>query len=246
MDGIYKMILIKMEKLSESELRSIAEQESIDSWQTLTREMLIEALTEKYEEEDDDFAFEERREDHNLRYLTGLTDYRYITDSIEGLPGVEDLPLFYPETSINLLYKNTNWGYAFWSISNLDKEKLEEKKATVVLFVTITDIDGEKEQYDIPITYDDLDWNIGFSSYGGTCGVALVAEYPNGEREVLAKSNTLQLSNSYWLSHKEEMKDNDVLYKVYMSLLSTKEGTIVNNPIVKEISAAFGKEDMNE
>ena len=31
-----------------------------------------------------------------------------------------------------------------------------------------------------------------------------------------------------------------------MSLLSTKEGAIVDNPIVKDISALFGKEDVSE
>ena len=105
MDGIYKMVLIKLEKLSESELRSIAEQESIESWQTLSRDSLIEALTEKYEDENGDYALEDRSENHNLKYLTGLTDYKDISDSVEGLPGVEELPLTYPETSIHLLYK---------------------------------------------------------------------------------------------------------------------------------------------
>lgn len=240
------MILIKMEKLSESELRSIAEQESIDSWETLSRDELIEALTEKYEEEDDDFTLEDMGENHNLRYLTGLTDYREISDSVEGLPGVEELPVDYPDTSIHLLYKNTDWGYAFWSISNIDLEKLEEKEASVSLFVTVTDIAGDTEQYDIPVSIEDREWNISFSRSGGTCSIALVAEHINGDKEVLAKSNKLQLASSYWLSNPSEMKSNDALYKIYMSLLSTKEGTIIDNSIAREISLRFGKEDVNE
>ena len=246
LDGIYKMVLIKLEKLSESELRSIAEQESIESWQTLSRDSLIEALTEKYEDENGDYALEDRSENHNLKYLTGLTDYKDISDSVEGLPGVEELPLTYPETSIHLLYKNTNWGYSFWSISNLDREKLEERKASTSLFVTIVSTDGVKEQYDIPVSDEDDEWNIGFPTSGGSCSVALVAEFEDGSREVLARSNTLKLASSYWLNNRAEMKDSDVLYKIYMSLLSTKEGAIVDNPIVKDISALFGKEDVSE
>lgn len=240
------MILIKMDKLSESELRSIAEQESIDSWETLSRTELIDALTEKYEEEDDDFAAEDRGEGHNLRYLTGLTDYRELSDSVEGLPGVEDLPPSYPETSIHLLYKNTNWGYAFWSISNLDMEKLEQKNASLVLIVSIADKNGTRDQYDIPVTFEDREWNIGFSTQGGKCSIAIAAEYPNGERDILAASNRLQLTSSYWLNNKSEMRENDALYKVYMSLLSTKEGSIIENSIVREISSSFCKEDVNE
>ena len=246
LDGIYKMILIKMDKLSESELRSIAEQESIDSWQDPSRDELIEALTEKYEEEDDDFGLEERGENHNLRYLTGLTDYREISDSIEGLPGVEDLPLVYPETSIHLLYKNTDWGYAFWSISNLDQEKLEEKSASISLIVTVSDNAGNIDQYDIPVSLEDNEWNISFSRHGGTCSIALIAEYADGSKDVLAKSNKLQLASSYWLENSEDMKANDSLYKIYMSLLSTKEGSIIENSIAREISLRYGKEDVNE
>lgn len=240
------MILIKMEKLSESELRNIAEQEFISDWQVLSREELIQALTDKYEEEDDNFSTEDSRENQNFRYLTGLTDYKDISETVEGLPGVEELPLLYPDTNIHLLFKNTNWGYAFWSISNLDQEQLAEKNAEVVLFVTITDVDGKKDQYDIPISSDDVEWNIGFPSSGGNCTAAIVAIYPNGEREVLAKSNTLSLSSSYWLKHSDEMKENDPLFKLYLSLLTTKEGEIIDNQLVREIVTVFEKEDVNE
>ena len=83
------MILVNIESLSVDELRGIAEQEGIGNIEALSREDIIELLREKYEEEDD---YEIARNDPNLRYLSGITDYREISDYVEGLPGVEELP----------------------------------------------------------------------------------------------------------------------------------------------------------
>ncbi|MCF0238745.1 MAG: DUF4912 domain-containing protein, partial [Sphaerochaetaceae bacterium] len=45
------MVLINIDTLSDSELRYIAQQENLEDWETLSRENLIEELTEIYEEE---------------------------------------------------------------------------------------------------------------------------------------------------------------------------------------------------
>lgn len=241
------MVLIKMEKLAISELRNIAQCEEIDDYENLSRDELIQALTEKYEDEDDNYAPEEERGDsHNLRYLAGITDYRGISDLLDELPGVEELPESYPETTIHLLNKNNNWGFAFWSISNLDKEKMDEANAKPVLFVSIKDKTGKVEEYDIPIKASDSEWNIGLSVLGGTCTAYLVSVDPNGKREVLASSNTIQHTDSYWMHHSDEMRQNDSLFKVYLSLLTTKDGDLINNPLVEDIVKAYEKEDRDE
>ena len=238
------MILINIDSLSTSELRNIAQQEAIEEYADMEREDLIQALVEKYEEEDDNYVPEGHSEAPNLRYMAGLTDYRAISDSVVELPGVEGLPAFYPETSIHLLYKNANWGYAFWTITENKKEMLLEKGAKTALFVSIRDENGEREQYDIPISLDDTEWNIGYTSYGVDSVIALVADYPNGEREVLAKSNTIHLPKSFWINHQSEMKENDDLFKIYLSIITTKEGAIINNPLVSDILNAYAKEDI--
>lgn len=240
------MVLIKMDKLADSELRNIAQGENIPDYNELSRDELIQALTERYEDEDDDFALEERGDSHNLRYLAGITDYREISNMVGGLPGVEELPDYYPETTIHLLNKNNNWGFAFWTISNLDKDKIEAGNAKTLLSITIKDKNGNVEQYDIPIRATDTEWNIGLSVLGGTCTASLVAEYPNGKRERLASSNTIHHTDSYWMQHKSEMKDNDQLFKVYLSLVTTKEGDLIKNPLVEDIVKAYEEEDMDE
>ena len=178
--------------------------------------------------------------------MAGLTDYRAISDSVIELPGVEELPAFYSETSIHLLYKNANWGYAFWSISDFAKESLIEKGAEIALSVSIRDDNEEREKYDIPVSMDDCEWNIGYTSYGVDSMVALVADYPDGKREVLAKSNTIHLPKAYWIEHMDEMKSNDDLFKIYLSIITTKEGAIITNPLVSDILNAYTKEDIKD
>ena len=240
------MILINIDSLSTSELRNIAQQESIAGFSEMERDDLIEALVDKYEEEDDNFVPEGHTEAPNLRYMAGLTDYRAISNSVIELPGVEELPAFYPETSIHLLYKNANWGYAFWTISESMKESLLEKDAKIALFVSITDDNGSHEQYDIPISLEDSEWNIGYTSYGVDSKVSLVADYPDGKRDVLASSNVIHLPKSFWIEHMDEMRENDDLFKIYLSIITTKEGAIITNPLVSDILNAYSKEDIRD
>ncbi len=240
------MVLIKMEKLTESELRNIAQDENIEDYDSLSREELIQALTEKYEDEDDNFTSDEHDGARNLRYFAGITDYREISDLVESLPGVEELPESYPETSIHLLNKNNNWGFAFWSISNIDAKKIENTNANLMLTVTKKDKNGTVEQYDIPVHNDDYEWNIGLSMLGGTCTASLVAVYPNEEREILASSNNIYNVDSYWIQHEKELPENDSLFKINLSLITTKEGDLIQNPLVEEIVSAYKREARDE
>lgn len=239
------MILINIESLSTSELRNIAQQESIEDYMNLDRDDLIQALVSKYEEEDDNYVPEGKSEAPNMRYMAGLTDYRAIDKDVVELPGVEELPDLYPETSIHLVYKNANWGYTFWSLTESVKNDLLENGGELALVVTITKSTGEREQYDIPVSADDKEWNIGFTPNSSDAIVAIVKDL-NGEREVLAKSNKIELPVSYWMTHKDEMKANDDLFKIYLSIITTKEGAIINNPLVSDILNTYAKEDINE
>lgn len=234
------MILVNLEQLSTDELRNLSEQEKIDGFEALSREELIQELSEKYEEEYSAYGLDEdKKSDLNIKYFSSFTDYIDNSENITQLPGVEDLPDHYEETSIHLLSKNSDWGYAFWSISTLDKEKIDEKKGVPLLLVTLTGKSGEKECYDIPISEEDDEWNIGFSYESKSVIVSLCVDYPDGNREMLAQSKPLALSSSYWLDHKDKMKENDSLFKIYLSLITSKTGDVINNSIVKEIIASY-------
>lgn len=236
------MILVNLEQLSTDELRNLSEQEKIEGFEVLSREELIQELSEKYEEEYAAYGLDEdKKSDLNIKYVSSFTDYTGNSENITQLPGVEDLPEHYEETSIHLLSKNSDWGYAFWSISTLDQEKIDEKKGVPLLLVTLTRKDGEKECYDIPITEEDDEWNIGFSYESKSIIVSLCVDYPDGSRDTLAQSKPLDLSSSYWIDNKDKMKENDSLFKIYLSLITTKTGEIINNSIVKEILADYAE-----
>lgn len=230
------MILVNIESLSLSELRSIAEQEGIENSGTLPREELISLLEEKYEEEDDQTA----ESDANMRYMAGLTDYRGV--SIGDIPGVEELPESYPDTEIHLVKKNSSWMYAFWSISQTDSDRIQDAKGSLVLSVSIEN-DGKREDYDIPLSFTDSEWNVGTVYGDGWCRVALTEIRESGERVALAVSEPQRLTDAYWLRHADEMRYSDSLYRLYLMLLSTKEGELADNPAVREIIELFRKED---
>ncbi|MBQ0071582.1 MAG: DUF4912 domain-containing protein [Spirochaetales bacterium] len=238
------MVQINLESLSTEELKNLAEQEKIDGFEDMDRDDLIQELSDVLESDPNFVPADEKSEGVYVKYVSSFTDYEEISNSVQELPGVEELPEYYQETAIHLLYKNSDWGYAFWSISSMDQEKIDEEKGTPILVVSVTYKDGNKENYDIPISPEDKEWNIGFSYNGMTCNVSLVVVYPNGKRSTLCQSNTLKLASSYWLNHPEEMKENDTLFKVYLSLLSTKTGDIINNTIVKDIMRDYLEGDI--
>ncbi len=232
------MILVNIDSLSLSELKNIAQEEGINI-DDLTRDEIISELRDKYADESDtDSAI---GEDSNLRYLSGITDYREINEYVAALPGVEQLPESYPDTEIHLMLKSSSWAYCYWQLSQMDSDRIANASGSLFLAVSIIR-SGAEELYDIPVSLSDDEWNIGIPYGDGSASVSLVSEI-DGEREVLSSSKPVTLIDSYWLNHREEMKESDSLYRLYMSLLTTREGQIVDNPVVQDIAALFREED---
>ena len=235
------MILVNIESLSVDELRGIAAQEGIGNIDALSREEIIELLREKYEEDDDPGM---NGADPNLRYLSGITDYREISDYVEGLPGVEELPDSYPETEIHLLLRNSSWVYCYWTIAPNMGDYIAEKGGSIVLNVSITN-GGEHSSYDVPVSLSDSEWNIGIPYGDGYCQVTL-ASVVDGKRKELAVSGKVSLIYPYWLFHKDEMAGNDSLYRLYVSMITSKGGSTVQNAPVRDIITAFREAGVDE
>lgn len=239
------MLLVNLESLSTSELRNLAQQESIEDYSEMDRDDLIQSLTDKYEDENPNLDSEDMdiAKTVNVKNINSFSDNAGHSEYISDLPGMESLPDEYEETGIHFLYKNSDWGYVFWSVSSLDMEKIEEEKGSLILVVTFTGRDGKRESYDILISAEDRSWNIGFSHDAVSAFVSLVVERPDGKRDYLVHSNTITLNRSYWLEHQKEMKANDSLFKVYLALITTKTGEILSNPVVQEIVKKYREED---
>ena len=231
------MILVNIESLSLSELRNIAEQEGISDSDVMDRDELVEALQEKYEEEDD-----APDSDTNTRYLSGITDFRGMGNYVEGLPGVVDLPDDYADTEIHLVLRNCLWAYCYWTFSQREADEIADNGWSVYLAVTIM-ADGRMDKFEVPTALGDSEWNLSIPYGDGWAEVSLVSGRGE-ERRVHAVSSRIQLIDPYWIRNRKEMKSSDMLYRVYLSMLTTKEGAIVENQVVEDIVELFREEDI--
>lgn len=104
------MVLVDIDTLSEAELRDIAQRLDVEDWDSLSREDLIEAIEDNYDDED----VPERisgASSGGHKYVKVLSKMEH--EGGFGAPGVEDLPETYNETSIYLILKDANWAYVF-------------------------------------------------------------------------------------------------------------------------------------
>ncbi|MDY4609840.1 MAG: DUF4912 domain-containing protein [Sphaerochaetaceae bacterium] len=235
------MILIKIDALTTTELQYIAQQESMEDWESLSREELIEALEDLYDEQEFEGRTDRDAKVNRRRYCNSLTDFRGNEDLQLELPGVEGLPDVYAETTIHLLLRDPYWAYAFWSISPIEKARIEEAGKMKDLFLRVSmqrsDIGAsDVEFFDITVGFDDTDWNINLPEMGSIYSVALCCLDAEGGVEELCASKSVQTPKCYWTDHLDELNADPALFKLYFSSLVTKDGVVVDNPTVQEIA----------
>ncbi|MGN0906245.1 MAG: DUF4912 domain-containing protein [Bullifex sp.] len=229
------MVLIKIDSLSQKELEYIAGQEGIEDFDTLSREELIDVLKDIYEDEDSDTP-NVTGENVNKRYVAGLSDYRGdVDENVPSLPGVERLPLLYPETSVHILSKNASWLYCYWSVAPSDLEQYDQKfgEYSLLLSVCVTGRSGV-EKYEIEIGREDSEWNINVPHTDGSAKVSLMLR--KGEATyLLSESETLPLVDCYWLNNPVSVPSDESLFRRYLAPLTNREGYLFPSEIVEEI-----------
>lgn len=238
------MVLIKIESLSQKELEHIAIQEGVQDVSSLSRDELIEILKDIYEDERDDI-YEGGEDNVQRRFVTWLTDYRGEASEVTSLPGVEELPELYPETSIHVLTKSATWLFCYWSIAPLDIERLTQELGAydILLHVVVSEDGQEVDSYDINVGSSDYQWNINVSSTHGSAKVDLVVENAQGRREVLASSESVQLVSCYWLEHQQEIAASTDLLERELTLLTNREGTVLQCETVEAIVRTIEQEE---
>lgn len=240
------MILINIDSLSTTELQYIAQQEGLAAWQTLDREALIDALEEAFEDQDDEIPANLKGKINRNRYCNSLTDFRGPMQHINGLPGVEELPDSYFDTSIHLMLRDPQWAYAYWSLSPSALTTVfgEEGDQENDLFLRVRETklsDQSVQTYDISITREDDQWNINLPELGASYVVDLCYRDQKGNEISLARSREVRTCRSYWLDKVEELAMNRDLFTVHFSSLVTKEGELVDNAVLREIAQTLGK-----
>jgi hypothetical protein len=241
------MILINIDSLSTTELQYIAKQEGFENWQSLDRAELIEELEDTYDDQvDDRLSSGVKASVVRKRFCNALTDYRGTQQNVSGLPGVEELPENYAETSIHLLLRDPEWAYAYWSISPVNKALIygedEVKKGELFLRVSKTHCNcKEIRTFDIGISIEDNQWNINLSDMGCSYSVALCFKDRKGTITSLAESKTIETFAPYWADHYDEIAMDRKLFNIHFSSVVTKEGEVADNAILREIAQTLSK-----
>jgi len=238
------MVLIKLDALSDVELRYIAQKETIENFENLSREELIDVLEDFYDENE---SLKSSSSVHNPslhRFCKGLIEFESI--AMLSLPGVEDLPQQYLETSIHLVEKDPYWAYVFWSISPNDKVRLYESYAnfTIVLRTLVLENDKVKEKFDIIVTGKDSDWNIALPSFGKKYISQLIAVMGD-KQEILAESKPIE-TPEFDLKKKVEDIKNSKNAALLLSSLVSKNGEVMDNRLIKEIFSELDNSDTEE
>lgn len=241
------MNIEKLESLSTKELRNLAEVEEIEDASILDRESLIGELLEK-----DDFQEGESSvgsENIKMKYFSSFSNYKNSSEKLEDLPGTKELPEYYNETSIHLLYKNYDWAYVFWSLNKSDTDSIINNNEKMLLQVNLHTRDGKKDSYDIEVGNDDREWNIGLSYDIHSLSVSLVSDKEEGKsirRRILCESKPILLLSSFYLNHKDDIPLYSNSINLSLSSLVDSSGEVLFNSKVDEILSFYVKEGKNE
>ncbi len=223
------MVLINIESLSLNELRYIAKQESLEDWESLGREELIEELEYLY---DDEPTPETHSGSSKKKFVNTLTDVQ--PPDVLSLPGVEKLPDAYNETSIHLVMKDYNWAYVFWSLSAHEREELEANGCTLILRTHRINEQGEERAvYDIDVSITDNNWTVELPHLGYEYKASLVA-ICQGTESVICESSSIFTTKSYLMAHPDELKDDATFRRMFSSLVR-KGGTVSSNRQIQNL-----------
>lgn len=222
------MNLVNIDRLSDAEIKYIAKQENLEGYEDLSREELIEALEEIYDEGD----VKPANEHNTAKFLKTIVN----TDSdVLQFPGVEPLPKNYNVTEIHCILRDYNWAYCFWSISELDMKKLESEgpfRLGLKAYVT----DSSEKPYLIDITKNDSSWSIELPWPGKGYYLKLIAQF-SGKERILAQSETVISPDPYFQKHSTELRNPDTWDVLVSPLLSNGGETVctITEEIIKNV-----------
>jgi hypothetical protein len=239
-DGVGLMIAPNIEAMSLGELRYLAFKQGLTKAYSWEREELIDALIELYEELDIEIS--EGGDSYSTsaqhRYMNSLIEH-FSEDTYANLPGIEDLPDNYPETKINLLFKDPYWAHAYWNICPADIQKLDQAYEKYSLFLRVQihrTKDGklDAESFEIEIDKCDTSWNVNLIERGRQYSISLNYRDKEGNSGMLSQSEQIETPKCYWNDNLDELNDEKTFTLLFSSLV-TKGGQLVESPMLREI-----------
>jgi len=229
------MIAANIEALSLAELQYLAQKEGVDDADILDRDELIEALNELYEDLEVPSSFYLAQHKFINTFVEYLGD-----DELALLPGVQDLPEYYSETKIHLLFKDPYWAHAYWNISPADHQKLEQSFEQYSIYLKVKihqskDGKEEEESFEIEIDKNDNSWNVNLPLRGRTYSVSLhYKDEIGGTSGLLCRSESVVTPKCYWADNVDQLQDEKTFTLLFSSVV-TKRGTLVECPMLKEV-----------
>ncbi|MBK5201414.1 MAG: DUF4912 domain-containing protein [Spirochaetaceae bacterium] len=234
------MILVNIDSLSVAELRYLAQCEGVEDFDSKDSEELLDELGDILDISDGVFHLHNNGfSTSGQRYINALSDFPG-HEVVEGLPGVEPLATIYMETSIHLMLRDLNWAFAYWTISPLTANKLNNEDSSYLenVFLRVTSTDnktGLNSIYDIDLKKDDTKWNINLPEFGQSYQVALCVKSNSGLLIALAQSMAVNVPIPYWTTNSEELEEDSVLFNALFSSIVSKEGMYRDNVVIPQV-----------
>lgn len=212
------MVLINIDQLSDSELKYIAQQEDLENWDSLSREELIEALEELY----DDDSTVLSAIDTKKKFVKSLTD---VNSDVLSLPGVEPLPKSFNENEIHFIISDPSWAYVFWGFDTITRKRIEETNASIIIKVTVLKDDiHPMESYEIEVGKDDDNWNIELPWPGRVYKMSLIVRTDSDDEIAFSEYETTPVR---WIDNNYSVLKDRNQFELLASSLISKDGSCV-------------------
>ncbi len=185
----------KFESMSDADLLAYADKMGLDLPQGLDRVFIIEELVDALAEDSQDSRITGTSLKFEAARFSGPE-----FDELEAHAGEEDAPgrleQRYNQTEIRVIIRDPSWAFAFWDISEADRDKLRGEDNTITLFLRVAELqpssDGHREFFDIAVSQDDLQWYINFPNPEAGYRVDLCAR-DGAHPRLLARSAEIRL-----------------------------------------------------
>jgi hypothetical protein len=182
----------KLASLSVDDLYLLADRMGLDLPPGLERVFVLEEILAVFAEDSEERLASRGgalRVDE-MKYSGSEPDALYV--SPEPSPALQRR---YNETMIRALVRDPSWAFAYWDISDAERSLLRCNDSAAALFLRVTELDGDegkREFFDIPISYDDLQWYINLPRAGVRFRIDLCARHPGSRLRSLARSNVIE------------------------------------------------------
>lgn len=164
-----------------------------------------------------------------------------IESSKKPLTTYDKAPLYFSNTSVDVIVCDPHWYYVFWSISPNEKAMLLDKDKDCALSLCIRDVSDSKlekqngEICTIDVGFQESDRNIFVQANLSSVTVDFIA-YVNGEKTVLASSKTYNFFQPYLKTAVASNKLSAKQKKLQFMPIENEDGNlVVNNAILEEI-----------